>query len=151
MRRMRWNYHSLQVLKNASPKLRKTIISNCDGELLNALSEINFNILRGNVQLSTCSRRKLRQHKNALRTVADNGQNINKRRQFLIQRGGFILPLLTAVLPTLASLLFRPRGNRERLRHESSQNVSRLAQTFGPHRQASFSSGQKTSTQTRRY
>ena len=49
---VRSNYHTLQVLKSADPKLRKAILANCKSELLKTLSECSLNLLRGNVKLT---------------------------------------------------------------------------------------------------
>jgi hypothetical protein len=106
MRRIRSNYHFFQVLGKAGPKLRKAIINSCDKELLNAISEIVLNVLNGTVNLSNCSKRKLRKPKTPLRLV-DKRVTTSAKRRYIVQRGGFLLPLLGAVLPTIAILLFR--------------------------------------------
>jgi site-specific DNA-adenine methylase len=110
MKRINSNYHKLQVLRKANPKLRKAIISNCNKELLNAISEIALNVLQVNIELPATSRQKLRKHKTALRALADRRKLLRRsavKRRVLNQRGGFILQLLGAVLPTIASLLFK--------------------------------------------
>jgi len=109
MKSIKSNYHTLQVLKTAQPKLRKAIISNSNRELLNSISECILNVLNGNLKLTVCSKRKLRKHKAILRQVADKRTPASVKKRLINQRGGFLLPLLSAVLPTLASLLFRPR------------------------------------------
>jgi hypothetical protein len=58
--------------------------------------------------LSNCAKRKLHKHKATLRKVADRHVSLSSKKT-LVQRGEFLLPLLGAVLPTLASLIFRPR------------------------------------------
>ena len=50
MRRMKANYHALQVLKNARPKLRKAIVSNCNKDLLNSICDCVLNVLNGNIR-----------------------------------------------------------------------------------------------------
>jgi hypothetical protein len=40
------------VLKNAKPKLRKAILSNCNKELINTISECVLNLLNGNLKLT---------------------------------------------------------------------------------------------------
>jgi hypothetical protein len=95
---------------SASPKLRYAIISNCNNELLNAISEIALNVLHGNIELPVTSRQKLRKHKTALLALADKRRQLRRsavKRRVLNQREGFLLPLLGAVLPTIASLLFK--------------------------------------------
>jgi len=110
MKRIKSNYHTLQVLKTAQPKLRKAIISNSNRELVHCISECILNILNGNLKLTDCSKRKLRKHKTVLRKVADKKVSASVKKRLINQRGGFLLPLLSAVLPTLANLLFKPRA-----------------------------------------
>jgi hypothetical protein len=107
MKRIQSNYHALQVLGQAGRKLRKAIINSSDKELLNAISEIILNVLNGTVTLSNCSKRKLQKHKTKLRRLADKRVTTTAKRRSIVQRGGFLLPLLGAVLPTIAILLFR--------------------------------------------
>ena len=71
MKRIKENNHTLHVLKLALPKLRKTIISNCDRDLLNCISECVWKFLNGNVALTGCVKRKLSKHKLALRKLVD--------------------------------------------------------------------------------
>jgi hypothetical protein len=97
---------SLQVLKNASPKLRKAFISNCSKDLLNNISECVLNVLNGNIKLSHCSRRKLKKPKSSLRALVNKGLPLSAKKRVINQHGGLLLHLLTAVLPTLASLIF---------------------------------------------
>ena len=65
-----------------------------------------MNLLHGNVKLSDFARKKLRKYKRQLRTVVDRRVPLARKKKLIIQRGGFLVPLLTAVLPTLASLIY---------------------------------------------
>jgi len=76
MKRVKSNYHTLHVLKTAEPRLRKPIISNCNKELVNCISEIVFNVLNGNIRLSGCNTRKVQKHKAALRKVVDRHMSL---------------------------------------------------------------------------
>jgi hypothetical protein len=65
-------------------------------------------VLQGNLELPVTSRQKLRKHKTALRALADKRKVLRRsavKRRVLNQRGGFLLPLLGAVLPTIASII----------------------------------------------
>jgi hypothetical protein len=104
---MKSNYHALQVLKSANPKLRKVILSNCNKELLNSISECALNVLNGNLSLKPCNTGKLRKHKAVLRKIVDKRLPLAAKRKVIVQRGGFLLPLLSVTLPFLANLLFR--------------------------------------------
>jgi len=63
--------------------------------------------LRGNVKLTPCQKRKLRKYRLHLRKLADKRMSLSAKKKAIVQRGGFLLPLLGAVLPTIASLLFK--------------------------------------------
>jgi len=107
MKRIKSNYHALQVLKTADPKLRKAILANCKSELVKTLSACSLKLLRGDVKLTPCQKRKLRKHRVHLRKLADKRVSLTSKKKAIFQRGGFLLPLLSAVLPTIASLIFR--------------------------------------------
>jgi len=103
------NYHTLQVLKAADPKLRKAIISKRNKKLVNCISECVLNVLNGNIKMTGCDTRKLQKHKAALRKFVDRHVPLSSKKKLIVQRGGFLLPLLSSVLPTLASLMLRNR------------------------------------------
>jgi len=63
MKRIKQNYHTIHVVKQARPKLRKAIISNCDVDLVNCISECALNVLNGNVALTGCVKLKLSKHR----------------------------------------------------------------------------------------
>ena len=107
MKRVKTNYHTLQVLKSADPKLRKAIISKCNKELVNCISECVLIVLNSNIKLTGCVTRKLQIRKAALRKISDRHVPLSKKKKLIVQRGGYLLPLLSAVIPTLASLIFR--------------------------------------------
>ena len=106
MKRIRSNYHSLHVLKDARPNLRRAILANNDKELINSVGECALNVLQGNVKLSKCAKRKLRKFRRQLRTVADRHVSLAVKKKVIIQSGGFIVPFRSAVLPTIASLVY---------------------------------------------
>jgi hypothetical protein len=103
----RSSYHILHVLKTACPKLRKGIISSCDKRLLHDISECIVNVLNGNIKLSDSTKRNLKKYKTSLRKLIDKCKPLSAKKRVIIQKSGLLLPLLTAVLPTLASLIFR--------------------------------------------
>src|SRR5215475_8171498 len=109
MKRIKSNYHHLQVLKTAKPQLRKAIIKNCSNELVKSLSECVLNVLRDNLPLTACQKKRLKKFKVPLRALADKRVSISAKKRLINQRGGFLAPLLSVILPTLASLLFRSR------------------------------------------
>lgn len=92
----------LQVLKKASPKLRQNILkSSGNKELILAIIECALNVLNGQCKLPSCSRRKLTKHKKALRHLVDRSVPLARKKKTLVQKGGFLIPLLSAVLSGL--------------------------------------------------
>jgi hypothetical protein len=108
-KRLNANYHALNVLRSATPKLRKAILSACNNDFINSISKCYLSVLEGNVTLTPSLKRKLKKHKLALRQLADKHVKQANKKRLIVQKGGFLLPLLTAVLPTIATLLFRSR------------------------------------------
>ena len=94
----------LKLLKEASSKVRKKILKNCDNNLLCCLCECAKNLLKGNVPLTEAQKKKLHRYKKKLRyLVSKKTRKAAKKR--LIQTGGFIGALLTPVLSFLGSLI----------------------------------------------
>jgi len=56
---LRLNYHTLHVLKTAEPRLGKTLIINCNKQLVKCIVECVLNVLNGNIKFSVCNARKL--------------------------------------------------------------------------------------------
>ena len=97
------------MLKTAEPRLRTAVITNCKKELVNCISEYVLNVLNGNLKLSGCNTHKLLKYMSALRKVADKHMSFSGQKRLIVQRGGYLLPLLCAILPTIASLIFKHR------------------------------------------
>lgn len=104
MKRISSNYKTLQLLKDASPKLRKAILLNCKKEVIYSIIECALNVLNGNCRLSPCAVKRLHKYRHHLRRLVDPAINVNAKRKALVQSGGFLLPLLSAVLPSLIAL-----------------------------------------------
>jgi hypothetical protein len=68
-------------------------------------------VLYGNVTVTECGKRKLRKQKTVLRTLADKRVPLTRKKNIIVQRGVFLLPLLGAVLPALTTVLFKPSEN----------------------------------------
>jgi len=62
-------------------------------------------VLNDNIPLIGCDTRKLHKHKLALRKLVDKQAPLSAKKRLIVQRGGFLLPLLAAVLPTLDSII----------------------------------------------
>jgi hypothetical protein len=111
MKRIKLNYHTLELIKTATPKLLKAINSKSNSDLIKSIAECILKVLYGNVTLTECGKRKLRNHKTVLRTLADKRVHLTRKNKIIVQSGGFLLLLLGALLPDLATLLFKPSDN----------------------------------------
>jgi hypothetical protein len=104
MKRIRLNYHLLQALENASPRLRKAILENSNRDLVLGIAEFALNVINGNCKISKSGVDQLRKHKTVRRRLVDSGVALHTKK-LTVQRGGFLLPLLTAALSALPSLI----------------------------------------------
>ena len=89
----------LFVLKNASPKLRKSILQVAPDDLVKAIYEIVYNVLCGNHKIQNKTKTELKKYKNHLRKLVNPSQSLTAKRKVLVQQGGSFLPfLLSSVL-----------------------------------------------------
>ena len=80
--------HTLHVLKHARPKLRKAIISNCDRDLVNCISERVLNVLNGNFALTGFEKRKIIKHNIGLRSSLIDKYRYKKKKRLIVQSVG---------------------------------------------------------------
>ena len=107
--------------------LKRAIIANADADLLCALAECAYNILKKNIPLSELQRRRLNKYMTKLRELAQRRTPAARRRRILLQQqvgegqsGGF----LSAFLAPLASSVFLPllrERERERERERKRE------------------------------
>jgi len=100
-----WNQTPmLRVLCKSSPKFARDIIKTAENDLIKCICECSHNLLRGNISVSSKQKSKLKRHKKALRDIAKKKVRLKRKRK-IIQTGGFLAPLLSAVVPAIMSLL----------------------------------------------
>jgi len=85
---------TLKLLQIAKPKLRKSIINNCDIDFIKTILECIHNTLNGNIKLTTCETAKLKKYKTILRKILREPGNLNKKRVLIVQNGGAFPPVL---------------------------------------------------------
>ena len=101
--------HALNRYK--STKLRRAIIANADVDLLCALAECAYNILKKNIPLSDLQRRRLSKYRTKLRELAQRRTSAARRRRILLQQqvgGGQSGSFLSAFLTPFPSSVFLP-------------------------------------------
>ena len=95
---------TLKLLHKAKPSLRKAIISKGHDKLIRCICECALNILHGHAPISQKYKNQLSRRKKCLRKLADRKISLKHKRK-VIQNGGFLGALLSAVIPTVASLI----------------------------------------------
>ncbi len=98
MKRLKDHKHTLYVLKNCNPEVRKSILKNASPELIKTLCEICTNTLNGNTKISPTYKKKLTSHKTSLRKLVSPRLGLKSKKKILIQQGGFLPTLITALL-----------------------------------------------------
>ena len=106
-KRLQDNQPFLQLLARSSAKRRKALVKQATKEELAALFEICFNILRGNLPLSTHMHKKLERERQTLRTLADKKISLKRKKKVINQKGGFLGTVASIALPLLASLILK--------------------------------------------
>ena len=98
----------LQLLKTSRPKERKLLLSGAENDIIKILSEIIYNLLHGNVPLSSDKIRQLRKYKQTLHSLSKRTVSLHQKRILLQQRGSgaffpLLLPVISSVLGSLTS------------------------------------------------
>lgn len=104
--RVKTHLKELVRLKNATAQRRKCMLKNCSPQLVDCLAECALNCLNNGLPLKKAQFTKLKRYKKTLRKIASKKISREKKKA-LIQTGGFIGPLITAVITALASNLLR--------------------------------------------
>jgi len=99
------NKDYLKSLIKTSPRNRKLLIKAATPDQLRSIFEATLNVANCNVPVNLKTRNKLRKFKGAIEKVAFAKGNKCKRKQILIQQGGFLPILLSSVLGFLANQL----------------------------------------------
>ena len=87
MKRVKTNYHTLQVLKTAEPKLRKAIISNCNKELVKLYKRECLERSERQYIADSLWHAQATKHKAALRKVVDRHVPLSDKKKLSSARG----------------------------------------------------------------
>ena len=108
-------WHHLSLLARSHQKnpknralLKQALLLDGGDCLTSSISDIVFNLLRGNCPLDDATKRLLRRHRSLLLQLANSKASLKRKRKLLInQKGsGFLAALLGAALPILVDLIF---------------------------------------------
>jgi len=103
----------LKVLKSTTPKLRKLILENADSKLITSIVEIIVNLLKGHIPVTPKQKRDLKRYKKSFyklyteccshgKNSTGKLKNIKKASKIIVQSGGALPLLITAILPLIA-------------------------------------------------
>ncbi len=102
--RVRRHADTLAFLSKAKPSTCQAIIKGASKDLMHCLCECAHNILQGTVPLTKAQKCRLGRHKEGLRDIAKKTTSL-KRKQEILQKGGFLPALLGPLLaPVIAPL-----------------------------------------------
>lgn len=95
------------IARAKTPYRRKILIDKAKNCVIDSISEIALNCLKGNFPVKNCDFKKLKKNKSILRKLAQKYPSkfpIEDRRKLIIQRGGFLQVLIPAALSYLGTL-----------------------------------------------
>ena len=95
----------LKELKKAKPKTRKKLLSGCDKELVKCICDCCYNVVNGNIKLSSKQKKRLKRHCMPVRLLASKKVSLKKKKNLLVQKGGFLPALLAPILGIAGSLI----------------------------------------------
>ena len=98
------NIEILRELSSCSSYRRKKILQDLPADTLRALTEIAVNVLQGNLPLSSGQKTSLKRHKEKIQLLARVKGSFKKKKDFLVQKGGFLPHLLKPALQVLTTV-----------------------------------------------
>ena len=98
------NLESLKLLSDCKKKIRNNIIKKGKRDLILSINECVVNTLNGNVKLTTDEKEKLKKFKYTLRNLLKK-KSISKKKQILIQQGGFLQVLLPSAITLIGTII----------------------------------------------
>lgn len=96
----------LKLIQSAKPKLRKTLISQCELDLIRTIEECIYNTLRGTIPITEETKKSLKKFKNVLRKVLNTKGGLCQKRKVIVQSGGAFLPHLLLPIVEAAEYIF---------------------------------------------
>lgn len=88
------NRYILLALQSNNKKLVRDILKNADAKLIKTICEIIYNILQGNVELTSDVKRALERYKKQLRCLSCTKKKGISKKKKIIQKGAGFIPLL---------------------------------------------------------
>jgi len=98
----------LRLYQKATPVQRKLLLEIANSEFIRTLCECCHNANLGNIQFAPKTKQKLKKFAPTMRKLAskkDQYKRIGRKRQLLIQEGGFLPALLTPIIGLVGGLI----------------------------------------------
>ena len=99
------NYHWLKVLHDSKPDTRKVLVAKSNKELIDTICECLKNILLGKIKISPELLKKLKRRRRALEEIQSKKTKTSRKKQLLIQQGGFLPAIIAPLLGIAASVI----------------------------------------------
>ena len=102
----------LKALAHCKIKIRTAILKNADKDLVDAICQCVFNLLSGNINMSSSEKEKLVKYKISLRKLVQKS-TLKQKKKILVQKGGFLQYLIPAAIEGISSIIssFINQGN----------------------------------------
>ena len=84
--------------------MRKAILNKSDKKLVNAICEMVFNLIYGNLDINSSDFQKLKKYKSNLRKLIKKS-NLKTKKKILVQHGGFLQFLIPAVITGISEIV----------------------------------------------
>ena len=94
----------LKVLGECKAKIRRAMLKNADKELIESICHCVYNLLKGNIILTTSEKQNLVKYKKVLREQVQKS-SVNHKKRILIQKGGFLEFLIPAAITGISSII----------------------------------------------
>lgn len=102
--RLHRHVNLLRTLQKSKPSDRRKLLKRCcNKDFVECITECIRNLLKGNVPLNSAQKKRLSAKKKILRQIALKKTSLRKKQK-LIQTGGFIGALLGPIVSVLGSL-----------------------------------------------
>jgi hypothetical protein len=84
---------------------KKKLLKDTDDSVVTGVAECCYNLLHGNVTTTKKNMTRLGRYKKQLRKMANKKVAKKTKRQMLMQKGGFLVPLLSVLAPILTGII----------------------------------------------
>ena len=93
------NLVNLEQLVGSTRKKARSILKHANRELLEAVRQCVLNVLNGVVSITPSQKASLKRYRKKLQAIAHIKTPLKTRNKLIQTGSGFIIPLITAVLP----------------------------------------------------